>query len=253
MSESDQNIDKPRTKLEDNEILMPLNGRILLGAYLLALILFLSHCAVKLWPKVEGCPDCSAMSNASAPVGESKSDQTKTEDAGKESSSPRKFIPEPVRPVSIFGNWITFPVSQEVRLMLIVFTIGALGGCANAVFSFVAYVGNANLHRSWTWYYVLWPPGSAAVALIIYFAIRGGFFSSSSAANVNDFGIAAVSGVVGMFSRKATWKLKEVFATFLSDSEDKELKDKVETPKEKEKREKLEAASKERADEKPGA
>ena len=56
---------------------------------------------------------------------------------------------------------------------------------------------------------------SGALALITYFAVRGGFFSAGtgSTTSVNDFGIAAMAGLVGMFTKQATAKLDEVFST----------------------------------------
>ena len=52
------------------------------------------------------------------------------------------------------------------------------------------------------------------MAVLFYFVVRAGFLSSGvSAGEVNRFGIAAVAGLVGMFSVKAGDKLKELFDT----------------------------------------
>ena len=53
-----------------------------------------------------------------------------------------------------------------------------------------------------------------ALALVFYFVIRGGFLTTSGGAkDINPYGIAALAGLVGMFSKQATDKLSEVFGT----------------------------------------
>lgn len=51
-----------------------------------------------------------------------------------------------------------------------------------------------------------------ALALIFYFVIRGGLLSTGVQPNeTSPFGIAAVAGLVGMFSKQTTDKLRELF------------------------------------------
>jgi hypothetical protein len=53
-----------------------------------------------------------------------------------------------------------------------------------------------------------------ALALVFYFVVRGGFLTTSGGAkDINPYGIAALAGLVGMFSKQATDKLSEVFST----------------------------------------
>lgn len=53
-----------------------------------------------------------------------------------------------------------------------------------------------------------------SLALVFYFVIRGGFLTTSGGAkDINPYGIAALAGLVGMFSKQATDKLSEVFGT----------------------------------------
>lgn len=53
-----------------------------------------------------------------------------------------------------------------------------------------------------------------SLALVFYFVIRGGFLSTTGGAqDINPYGIAALAGLVGMFSKQATDKLSEVFGT----------------------------------------
>jgi len=130
---------------------------------------------------------------------------------------------EPKRLVALFYGIFEFTITAEVRLILLVLVVGALGASVHAATSFAAYVGNRRLASSWLWYYALRPPIGAALALIVYFVVRGGFLNPASGASVNDFGTVAVAGLVGMFSKQATNKLDELFSTLFKTDKDKEL------------------------------
>ncbi len=50
--------------------------------------------------------------------------------------------------------------------------------------------------------------------MIFYFAVRAGFLSASAGTeSLSHFGVAAIAGIVGMFSKEAIDKLHEVFMT----------------------------------------
>jgi hypothetical protein len=75
-------------------------------------------------------------------------------------------------------------------------------------------VGNRRLATSWTWWYLLRVFVGSALALLFYFAVRGGFFGADTPENsINPYGIAALAGLVGLFSKQATDKLRELFDT----------------------------------------
>jgi hypothetical protein len=64
------------------------------------------------------------------------------------------------------------------------------------------------------------------LALVFYFAIRGGFLSTTGGAkDINPYGIAALAGMVGMFSKQATDKLSEVFSTLFRSAGDEKRAD----------------------------
>ena len=115
----------------------------------------------------------------------------------------------------LFGtDSLKFNVSVDVRLILLVAVAGALGSTLYAATAFVSYVGKGVFDRRWLWWYILRPQMGAALATIFYFAIRGGLFASgSNTGAMNVFGIAAISTLVGLFSKQATEKLDEVFQT----------------------------------------
>jgi hypothetical protein len=118
-------------------------------------------------------------------------------------------------PVAFF-IW-KIPVSDEVRLILIVAMAGALGGLVHSLRSLYWYVGNRGLVWSWMLMYVLRPFVGTTLALVFYFVIRGGLFSpQATIAQTSPFGFAGLAGLIGLFSEQAALKLKEVAETLLS-------------------------------------
>ena len=114
-------------------------------------------------------------------------------------------------PITWFGRH--YSPTPETALLLIVVLAGALGAFLHVATSFSDYVGNRRLMRSWTWFYVLRPLVGAALAVIFYFAILGGLFTSQGTSALNPYGIAALSALVGLFSKQATNKLQQIFDT----------------------------------------
>jgi hypothetical protein len=103
-------------------------------------------------------------------------------------------------------------IERELRYIGLVAGAGALGGFVHAATSFTTYAGDRSLGRSWTWWYILRPFIGAALALVMYFVLRGGLMVP--AANITDtlnpFTLVAVAGLIGMFSKQATDKLNEI-------------------------------------------
>lgn len=154
-------------------------GALALGLYLLVLGILLGSFLLALWPVVEGFTA---------------------------STTPNELS------IRWFGT--TFSLGAEAALLLLVLVFGALGAYIHTVTSFVDYVGNRRLTSSWTWWYFLRPFIGTALALVFYVAIRGGFFAQEAqTGDVNPFGMAALAGLVGLFSKQATDKLKELFDT----------------------------------------
>lgn len=133
--------------------------------------------------------------------------------AGKSSSaqapSEAVLISVPIR----FFGWCR-RTSFDERLILLVIIAGILGSFVHGATSLADYIGNDNFNRSWTWFYLLRPAIGMSLALVFYFVVRGGFLTTSGGAkDINPYGIAALAGLVGMFSKQATDKLSEVFTT----------------------------------------
>src|SRR3989442_8736818 len=132
--------------------------------------------------------------------------------------------PGRTQPSSLFGV-LTFSVDPDIdlRLILVSLTAGALGSFVHSATSFATFLGNRKLIRSWIGWYLLRPLIGMALALLFYFIVRGGFLSTgASGASLSPYGVAAVSGLVGMFSKEATDKLREVFKNLFKPPEEDE-------------------------------
>ena len=129
-------------------------------------------------------------------------------------------------PLKIFG-WPLCTTYDE-RLILLVIIAGMLGAFVHGATSLADFTGNYNFKKTWTLFYVLRPVIGMSLALVFYFMIRGGFLTTNAGAqDINPYGIAALAGMVGMFSKQATDKLSEVFSTLFKSTEggDKKRKD----------------------------
>ena len=132
-----------------------------------------------------------------------------------------KFWPSPsgeAQPMAkeILLGPVSLKISEEVQLILVVALTGALGGCAFSANSFASHVGKGSFKTSYTCWYILRPIVSSILAVIFYFAFRGAFLSlSASTQDLDIFGIAALGGIVGLFSKETLDKLKELFDRIL--------------------------------------
>jgi hypothetical protein len=114
--------------------------------------------------------------------------------------------------LNLFGY--AFRVFPETRYLLIVGVAGALGSYIHSATSFADFLGNRCLIRSWAWWYLLRPFIGTTLAFMTYFVVRGGLITSGgTSANLSPYGVAAIAGLSGMFSKQATDKLGEIFDT----------------------------------------
>lgn len=126
--------------------------------------------------------------------------------------------------VVIFG----YSIGGEVRIILIAVLSGCLGSLIHAMTSFTTYIGNRQFVKSWVCWYILRPFIGMSLALVFYFVIRGGFFTLSADADmVSPFGVAGLGGLVGMFSKFAVDKLREIFMDIFKTTRPDERTDKL--------------------------
>lgn len=107
------------------------------------------------------------------------------------------------------------------RLVMLIVSVGVLGSMLHALNSFAAFIGNNKFNPSWAPWYFLRPFIGALIALIFYLVLKGGLGQSSN----DSLGwILAACALAGMFSDKATTKLKEIFDAIFPTNDEKEDK-----------------------------
>jgi hypothetical protein len=122
---------------------------------------------------------------------------------------------ETVRPIS--GQAFLTDVqylytNREVRLVIIAIIFGALGGTIHGIASLTAFRSTRKLTGEWSMWYVARPFLGAALAVIVYLVIRAGLVTGGPQ-NISDFGVAAMSALVGLLTEQTTRKLRDVFDT----------------------------------------
>ena len=123
----------------------------------------------------------------------------------------------------IFGA-VHLTLQPEAILLLLVIFASALGSFIHVATSFSTHVGRGELEPGWTSWYALRLLIGPALAIVFYFVVRAGFFNGdATTSSVSSYGIAAIAGIVGLFSRQATEKLRELFDTlFRTDTKEDE-------------------------------
>ncbi len=109
-------------------------------------------------------------------------------------------------------------LNREQRLFVVVAVTGALGGLIHSARSLYEYAGDRKLLRSWLLMYLSLPFIGGGLAVLFYLILRGGLVTGT-AAQVNFFGFAAISALVGLFTPEAALKLKQIFGTLLAPAE----------------------------------
>ncbi len=109
-------------------------------------------------------------------------------------------------------------LDQEQRLFVVVAVTGTLGGLLHSARSLYEYVGDRKLLRSWLLFYLSLPFVGGGLAVLFYLILRGGLVTGT-AAQVNFYGFAAISALVGLFTPEAALKLKQIFGTLLAPAE----------------------------------
>jgi len=134
-----------------------------------------------------------------------------------------------VRPLWLF-TWTPDP---DALFVVIVLLAGTIGASIHALTSLATFYGNGTFAARWTWWYLFRAPIGMSIALIFYLLLRGGFLSADASTKViNPYAMAALAGLSGMFSKQATDKLEEVFATLFRTAAggDQERQDKATGP-----------------------
>jgi hypothetical protein len=102
------------------------------------------------------------------------------------------------------------PKQHDVIVMVIL--LGALGGFIHLASSLAMFVGNRDLKRSWTVYYLMAPVQGAALAPLLYLLLKSAVLSPQIAEgggtqSLNLTAIYAFAGLTGLFAKQVmTWR-----------------------------------------------
>jgi hypothetical protein len=188
-------------------------GIFVIAAYLVVLTILVVYGLIAFWPTQNGKNDCS-KANPCPPAS-----VTAPSASPSPGPSPDTTKNKPTCYRVSYFYWES-NVPSEQGLLLVVLLAGALGGLLHTLRSLYWYVGNRRLVWSWALMYLLLPLIGGMMALVFYLVIRGGFFSPSATVDdTSPFGFAAWSVLVGIFTREAAEKLKQVFETLLTKAE----------------------------------
>ncbi|PJN22963.1 hypothetical protein [Kitasatospora sp. CB02891] len=112
------------------------------------------------------------------------------------------------------GPW---HLTSNTAMLIAVLAASGLGSFVHAATSFATYAGNRQLLPSWLPWYLLRTAIGGALALLVYFLLRGGLFANGTDGTAtNPYGFAGIAGLCGLFSKQATDKLREIFDTVLT-------------------------------------
>ena len=113
--------------------------------------------------------------------------------------------------VQLFGLLIDFKNDSDARLLLLAMLAGGLGALVHVTTSFATYLGNREFDRAWVPWFTLRPLIGMTLGLLFYLIARAGLVTTSGADAMNPFGVGAISGLAGLFSKQTVDKLRDVF------------------------------------------
>lgn len=107
-------------------------------------------------------------------------------------------------------------------LLILVAVAGFLGNMIHVATSFTTFVASKAFVRSWMLWYFVRPFSASALALAFYFVFRGGYLNmNDDSTNINLYGVITISILVGLFTDRATQKLKDVFEALFKPTENR--------------------------------
>jgi uncharacterized membrane protein YeaQ/YmgE (transglycosylase-associated protein family) len=103
-------------------------------------------------------------------------------------------------------------LSTDTLIIVLAIAAGVVGSFISSATSYVKYFGNRKLRSWWIPWYLVRAPIGAALAVILYLLFRAGLLPTTSASKeISPLGVAALSGLAGMFSNRAVEKLEDIF------------------------------------------
>lgn len=140
------------------------------------------------------------------------------------SDSAGRVLSDTVRAVAPCGE----PSVPDSVLLGLVLLAAALGACLHGLTSLVEFVGNDKFVPSWTLWYLLRPVAGGLLALVFYLVARGGVFNDVGIRTSGElYGVLAVAGLIGLFSKQGLYKLSDLFDVLFQSKKEDRLKDKL--------------------------
>jgi hypothetical protein len=111
-----------------------------------------------------------------------------------------------------------------VREALVTLIAGCLGSCVTTILGYLKHASvKRDFDRAFSPWYVARPLMGALLALVFYFLVKGGLWATIGEAdqsrNLNLWTLAGTGALVGLFSKDAIEKLRELFQTMFSTRE----------------------------------
>lgn len=202
----------------DKEILRSKWRRLLTGYFLLVVTL-LGISLNYSWPsdeeinKINLTPDASVSQSGTSD--KTPDEQVDTTGSSQQNIHSESKTNEPAEPVS------------SGRLILLVVIVGALGACLHGLASLGEYVGNQDFNENWIIWYISRPFVGGILSLLFFFILLWGFDFGIKDPN-GFYGFIALSGLVGLFSKQAMYKLSDIFDVVFQSKKEDQLKNKLE-------------------------
>lgn len=155
-----------------------------------------------------------------APVNTNTTVNANTDEKTGDGNKPPVTVPKNII-VTVFGR--PYDLTGDGYVFWVVLFSGMMGAIIRCLYSFFRHLGIGDFSLNWTWFYLMLPFGGAVLSLVLYFVIRGGFYSSSlgNELSLNLFSFAALGALTGLFSENAMEKLKQVAESLLTPVEPK--------------------------------
>jgi hypothetical protein len=125
----------------------------------------------------------------------------------------QKFVPKKGGPVEFLQLQATNP---EIRLVSVTVLFGLLGACVSGITSVLTRkLWDSKYARSLRLIYIYFarPWVGVSVALVTYITLRAGLINVGEATVISEFGIAAISALVGLMADEMITRLRDVFRT----------------------------------------
>jgi hypothetical protein len=118
------------------------------------------------------------------------------------------------------------PITSDTRLLWMVLMAGALGALVHSMRWYANYLARHTFSADWLASYLLRPFASAALAALIYAALRSGLLTATATIeDTNTFGFVVIAGFTGLFFDQAIFRLRRVSETIFDPNQNAEVND----------------------------